>query len=109
MGPGLDVSGRRVMQPRLVAFGQLDLHLGCQNQRDFVLDGKYVVDRTVIAFGPDVRAVAGVDKLRRYANSVAALANAALQNVPHTKLLRRLADVDCMPLVHEAGIARDYP
>src|SRR5215475_7834355 len=97
------------MQPCLFAFGQLHLHLSRQNEGDFILDGENVVDRAVIAFGPDVRAAIGIDKLGRYANALTALANAALQSVSHTKLLCRLADIDCMPLVDEAGITRDDP
>ena len=97
------------MQARLFAFGQLDLHLGRQDQCDFVLDGENVVDRAVITFGPDMRVSVGIDKLRRYANAVTTLANAALQNVAHTELLRRFADVACFSLVDEGGIARDDP
>ena len=98
VGPGLDIGGRRVAQPRLFALGQPDLHLGCQDEGDFVLDGENVVDGAVIAFRPEVRAVVGVDQLRRDPDAVAALANAALQNVSHTKLLRRLTDIDRRPL-----------
>ena len=65
------------MKPRLFAFGQLHLHLGRQNQRDFILDSEDVVDGTIIALGPDVRAVIGVYQLRRDPKTGAALANAS--------------------------------
>jgi hypothetical protein len=56
-----------------------------------------------------VRSVLGVDQLRRDPDSVAALANAALQNVSHTQLFRRVANIDRAPFVNEGGIARDDP
>ena len=70
---------------------------------------KIVVDRAVVTFRPEVRAVLCVDQLRRDADAVAALANAALQNVSDAKLLRRLADIDRTSFVNEAGIACDDP
>ena len=33
-----------LLQTRLLALGEFDLHFGCQDQRDFVLDGENVVD-----------------------------------------------------------------
>ena len=55
---------------------------------------KIVVDRAIVTFRPEVRAVCCVDQLRRDADAVAALANAALQHVSDAELLRRLADID---------------
>src|SRR5208282_5131870 len=96
-------------QPRLFALGKADLHLGRQDQGDFVLDGEDIVDAAVVAFRPEVRAVGRVDQLRRDPDAGAGLANAALQNISHAKLLRDLAEVNRTPLVDEAGIAGDDP
>ena len=93
----------------MLALGELDLHLGRQAQRDFVLDRENVVDGAVVALRPDVGAVACVDQLRGDPNAIAALANATLQYIAHAELLRRLAHVDRAPLVDEARIARDHP
>src|SRR5262245_5116033 len=46
---------------------------------DFVLDGKSIIELTIIAVGPAVRSGRGVDKLSADANTVAGAANAALQ------------------------------
>src|SRR4029077_17844147 len=91
IGPSLDVAGRRVMQPRLLALGELDLHLSGQDESDFVLDGENVVEGAVISFGPDMGTAGSVDKLRGYANPVSVLANAAFQDISHAKLPARLA------------------
>lgn len=48
-----------------------------------------------------------IDQLRRDPDAVTALANTALKNIPHAKLLRRFADVARTSFVNEAGIARD--
>jgi len=109
VGPGLDIAGCGVAQPSLFPFREFDLHFGCQDERDFVLDGENVVDGAVVTFRPEVRAVLCIDQLRRDPDAVAALANAALKDVSRTKLLRCLADIDRTPLVNEAGIARDDP
>src|SRR3712207_3648255 len=91
VGPSLDVAGCRVMQPRLLALGQIDLHLSRQNESDFILYPENVVHRPVISFGPEVRAASGIDKLCGYANAVRALADAAFQDISHAKPPCRLA------------------
>lgn len=40
VGPGLHVSGRGIVQSCLFAIGQLDLHFGCEDEGDFILDGE---------------------------------------------------------------------
>jgi hypothetical protein len=45
------------MQPRLFALRKFDLHLGCQDKCDFVLDGKNIVDGAVVPFRPEMRPV----------------------------------------------------
>ena len=108
-GPGLDVAGRGVVHPRLLALGQLDLHFGGENQGDIVLDGEDVIESAVIALRPDMRAAGGIDQLRGDANAVSALADAAFQDISHAELLGRLPHVDRLALVDEAGIAGDDP
>src|SRR4029077_14825333 len=106
-GPGLDVSGRGIVQSCLFAIGQLNMHFGCEDEGDFVLDGENIVQGAVVTFGPEMRTVYCVDQLRRDPDAVPALANAALQNVSHAELLRRLANIDRTTLVNEARIACD--
>src|SRR5258708_4443423 len=77
--PGLDIRGGRVMQPRLFTFRKFDLHLGCQDQSDLVLDSKNIVYGAIVTLGPEMRAVLCVDQLRRDPDAVAALANATLK------------------------------
>src|SRR5271165_5703248 len=89
---------------RLFALSQLDLHFDRQDQGDFVLDRKNIVDGAIVAFGPKVRAILCVDQLSGDTDATAALANAALQNISHAELPRGFADIDRTPFVHEAGI-----
>ena len=49
-----------------------------------------------------------VDQLRRYAHTVARLANAAFQHEVHPQLPGDLLHVDAAPFVGERGIARDH-
>ena len=101
MGPGPDIVRRCVAQPRLFTLDQLDLHLRGQDEGDFVLDGENIVHGAVVAFRPKVRAIHRVDQLCRDPDAVAALANAALQHVSHTELLRCPADIDRAAFVRQ--------
>lgn len=82
------------MQEGLLAIGQLDLQLGGEHQRDLVLHGEDVVDGAVVALGPEMGTAGGIDQLGGDADAVAALANAALEDMAHAELACRFADVD---------------
>jgi hypothetical protein len=85
------------------------LHLGREHQGYLVLDRENVVDGAIVPFGPEMRAVRRVDQLRRDPDPGPAPTYAALENITHAKLLRRLADVDRTSFVDEAPIAGDDP
>src|SRR6516165_10563197 len=76
-------------------------------RRDLVLQCKNVVDRAVVAFGPDVPAALGLDQLAGDAHPARRAAHAAFEHVAHTKLTADPSDVGGFPLVGKARIARD--
>jgi hypothetical protein len=82
------------------------LHFGRDDQGDLVLDGENIVERPVVALGPEVRSGLRVDELRSDPDPVAAPPNAPFEQIAHAKLLADLAEVNRATLVGEAGIAR---
>ena len=54
---------------------------------NFVLNGEHVGHREVVAFDPQMRAVAGIDQLRRYAQPLAGMAHIAVQRVARAELI----------------------
>ena len=71
-----------------------------------VLDGKDVLKRSVVTFGPDVVSVGRIDQLRRDTDAVSHLAHAALEHVAHAELAPDLAYVDGLALVGEWSCGR---
>jgi hypothetical protein len=80
---------------------------GGDSLRDFVLHREQVVDRPIIALGPDLAAGGGFDELGGHANLVAHRLDAALHNIFHVEVTTDLADVDRLALVELGGIASD--
>ena len=74
---------------------------------DLVLQLEHVVERTVELFRPQMRAGLGLDQLRGDAQPIAALADAALKHIARAELAPHLPDIDRLPFVNEARIARD--
>ena len=62
--------------------------------RDFVLDREDVGQVAVVALGPEMPAVAGIDELRGDAHAVAGAADRAFEHRAHAKLAADGADVD---------------
>ena len=62
--------------------------------RQLILQREDVCELAVVAFGPPVGAGHSIDELRCKAYSIAFPANAAFQDVSHTKFAANLADVD---------------
>src|SRR5262245_41740245 len=58
--------------------------------------------------GPQMRNRLRFDQLRGNAHEVTALSNRALKHISHPKFAPDLSDVDGLPLVSEARIARDH-
>jgi hypothetical protein len=73
---------------------------------DFFLDRKYVVQVAVIALGPQLIAVAGVDELHRDAQTVAGLADASFEHCSNLELVADLPDIDCPAPELKRGAAR---
>ena len=76
-------------------------------RRYLILYSKDVEQITVIAVGPKMPAARYLNQLRRYAHTIADLADTALQHVAHAELSADLLQVDVPALVGECGIARD--
>ena len=75
---------------------------------DLVLDGEHVVECTVIALRPDVKAVVSANQLRRNAYPVAGLLNTALENVCHTQRKRDSSNIDILVLEREGRCTRRH-
>ena len=61
---------------------------------DFVLHREQVIDRPIVALGPDLAAGSGFDELDGHANLVAHRSDAALENIFHVEVATDLADVE---------------
>ena len=68
---------------------------------NLVLDGKDIIQRSVISFRPQVIAVLGLDQLDGNAHPVTGLAHGALQHVAHVELCTDLRDLHVLALVGE--------
>ena len=64
--------------PRLFTKRKLDLKRGDNFLRNAILKSENVVYSAVVPIGPQLMSVKTVDQLRRYPNSIANLADAAL-------------------------------
>src|SRR5947199_9819106 len=61
---------------------------------DLVLNSEDIFQRTVVAFGPDMVAALGVDKLRCDAHAIASLADGAFKHIAHAEIAADIAYVD---------------
>jgi hypothetical protein len=86
---------------------QLDLQFVRQSGDDLVLHVEEVGNPLVETLGPKMREGLGLDQLHVDAHPVTAALDAALERVAHIELAPDLADVDCLPLGGEGGIAGD--
>ena len=75
--------------------------------RYLVLQLEDVVEHTVKAVGPDMRAGRCIDQLPGDAHAVARLAQAAFEHIADTEVMPDLLHIDGATLVGEAGIAGD--
>src|SRR5262245_66161676 len=72
-----------------------------------VLDGKDILEVSVVVLGPEVAPSIGFDELGRYSDTVASAPHTALQNVAYAQFASDPAYVDRLALVLEAGVAGD--
>src|SRR5262249_17979313 len=113
-GPGAqhEVVGVQMLRPLALDTLDLDpaqagLDRADYTQGDLVLQRKDIIERAVVAFGPDVPAALGLDQLAGDAHPTCRPAHAAFEHVAHAELAPDLADVGGFPLVGKARIARD--
>ena len=108
----IEIVGVETVRP--LALGALDL--GVQQARldraddaqgDLVLQFEDVVERAIIALGPDMRAARRRDQLRGDPHAVAGLAQAAFEDIAHAELAADLLQVDGPALVSEGRVAGD--
>jgi hypothetical protein len=76
--------------------------------RDRVLQREDILELAVVAVRPDVRAGRCVEELRVDADALALAAYAAFENIAGVQRLADVANVACLALVLECGIARDH-
>src|SRR5262245_2359855 len=79
----------------------------CDLVRHFVLDGKNVLQSTIVAISPDVMSIGGLNQLRVDANAIPKFSNAAFEHIMNAKLASYLANVDRLTLIGKGGVARD--
>src|SRR5438128_387236 len=91
----------------LLPQGELELQ-GCHNLlHDFILQSKNVFQRPVIALGPQVIVLGGINQLGSDAHLSVGLAYAAFQHVPYTQLFAQFWYFYCLPFVKEGGVTRN--
>ena len=91
-------------------FRRVDVRLDGSNYRlrDLVLHRKYVGEPPVVPFRPDMAASGGVVQLSGNSNTVAGLADTALEYVAHTEFVGDLLHMDGLALADERRISSDY-
>ena len=80
-------------------FGRIDLRLNAADHAvgDLVLNREDVVERPIIALRPEVSARLRLDQLSGDPDAVAALPDAAFEDVANPQLASDLADIDVGP------------
>src|SRR5580693_3567732 len=81
--------------------GEMNLELIGDGGGDFVLDGKDVGHLAVVALGPEMVSIRGLDELGRYADAVSGLADAPFQNVFDAQLAGDLRNFHILALEEE--------
>ena len=74
--------------------------------RDLILEREDVGELAVVGLRPDLKAVCGIDQLRRNAHAPAVLTNASFHDPAHVQRPRDLLDVCLAILEGEGGGAR---
>jgi hypothetical protein len=76
--------------------------------RHLFLDGEHILQRPVIALGPQMVAGGRIDQLGGHPHPVSGLADAALDHVAHAQLSPDLLNIHRLALVGEGAVARDH-
>ena len=106
--PGIEILRRAILRADAFGLQQLGLNCGHNFLGDLVLQRKDVRQIAIVMVGPQVLTGRSVDQLGGDAYAVAALANAALQDIAHAQVGPDLAYVNSLTFVGERGIARDH-
>src|ERR1019366_10487964 len=84
---------RLVLLKRRGRSGKLHPQRGRNGLRDLVLHSEYIRQLAVIALRPEMRAVLGVDELRRHSDAASGTAYAAFEDGAHAECFGDLGDV----------------
>ena len=104
---GLEVAGPLARAPGAAPFGGVEFsgERGDDLARDLVLNGEDVLERAVVAFGPQVMPGRRLDELSGNAYLVSRLANAALEDVAHPQFAAHVLHPHRFSLVGEHRVA----
>ena len=105
---GVEAVSALALDPLDLGASQAGLDGADHADRDLILHGEDVIERTVIALGPQMRAALGLDQLGGDADAIACLAHAAFQHVTDAEIAPDLLHVDRPAPVGGARIARDH-
>src|SRR4029450_1839778 len=75
---------------------------------NFILNGKDIRGRPVVASRPNIAAVIGVDELRGAPHAAAGAANASHKDITNTELSSDFFRADCTALVCESRTTGDH-
>src|SRR3972149_10863116 len=106
--PGIQALWRLAFQAVVLRRVDVGLDTADHAAGDLVLDREHVVERPIVALRPQVIAGRRLDELPGDPDPVAALSDAAFEDVPNPELASDLADIHVPALVGEARVARDH-
>src|SRR4029077_6003462 len=96
------------------ALGPFDLclaqtRLDCSDRADgyFILHRENIIDRTIVALGPNMRTSSRFNQLRCYPHAARRFPDATFEYVTHAQLTSNLLNIDCSALISETRVARD--
>src|SRR5262245_21603426 len=80
---------------------------GDNRAHHLILNGKDILEVTIVVLGPAMRTRGSIDQLRGNSNAVAAAPYAAFQHIAYAQFASYLPHIDRLVLVLEAGVAGD--
>src|SRR5262245_19916907 len=80
---------------------------GDNRAHHIILNGKDILEVTIVVLGPAMRTRGSIDQLRGNSNAVAAAPYAAFQHIAYAQFASYLPHIDRLVLVLEAGVAGD--
>ena len=89
----LEIARRFLRDGGFFGGGKFRLQLIGNHLGDLALDGENVIERAIIAFGPNVCVGAGIDQLRAYPHAATGPLHTAFQNMRDPELLRDVTQI----------------